>query len=744
MFGLVGWRSVIACGLVISSLWGTAVAQTEDWGRMRSIRPRGYVCAFTATPAIIDGKLDDAVWRTAAWTDEFVDIEGDAKPRPNFRTRAKMAWDDEFFYIAAELQEPHVWGTLTEHDAVIFQDNDFEVFIDPDGDHHEYAELELNVLNTTWDLFLPKPYKDGGQADNGFEMRGLKTAVHCNGTINDPTDQDSSWSVELAIPWTSLAGVASGGTAPQAGDQWRVNFSRVQWQHAIVDGEYRKVPGTREDNWVWSPQGIIDMHRPERWGFVQFSKAAPGAETFRPAANLAARERLIGLYHHQKSFQKTHGRWATGLAELGIDAADDGATRGLTLRPTATGFQASVLVPDSTGELSRWCIDEASRFFRSPLDADVSAALQRAGDNREQLQRALAEAPLGRREGLEFLIAHMPDRDLTNLSAEFLLENLRLAFDAWDRAAWRDQLPWEIFANEVLPYASINERRDAWREQFQERFEPLIREAKSLSQAAAILNQKIFPLVNVRYSTQRPRADQSPLESIQAGLASCTGLSVLLIDACRAVGIPARFVGTPRWADNSGNHSWVEVWDDGWHFTGAAEPAGDLLDQAWFTGRARTAVRDDPRHAIYAVSYRRTPLKFPMVWAAHVDDVWAVNVTDRYQLAGPAPPADSAILRFSARLRGEQERVAATVTVRNAAGEQVFAGVTKDERFDTNDLLEAYLPAGQEYRVEFRHAGEGHTTTLRAEPQPMRVVWTLPQPPVDRPEPADRAESADN
>ena len=109
-------------------------------------------------------RIDDAAWQAAPWTDGFVDIEGDRKPQPRFRTRVKMLWDDEHFYVAAELEEPHVWGTLTKHDSVIFHDNDFEVFIDPDGDNHEYYEFEINALNTEWDLFLKKPYRDGGPA----------------------------------------------------------------------------------------------------------------------------------------------------------------------------------------------------------------------------------------------------------------------------------------------------------------------------------------------------------------------------------------------------------------------------------------------------------------------------------------------------------------------------------------------------------------------------------------------------
>lgn len=155
--------------------------------------PERYTCHRSAAPVKIDGRLDDAAWRRAAWTGYFLDIEGPSKPKPRFRTRAKMLWDDRYFYVAAELEEPHVWGSLTEHDAVICMDNDFEVFIDPDGNGADYYEFEINALNTGWDLFLPKAYRDGGKADNGWEIPGLRTAVWVDGTLNNPRDADRGW-----------------------------------------------------------------------------------------------------------------------------------------------------------------------------------------------------------------------------------------------------------------------------------------------------------------------------------------------------------------------------------------------------------------------------------------------------------------------------------------------------------------------------------------------------------------------
>jgi hypothetical protein len=234
--------------------------------------PKRYVANVTATPLKVDGRLDDPGWTRAPWTDLFVDIEGDAKPQPRFETRVKMLWDDTYFYVGAELREPHVWATLTQHDSVIFRDPDFEVFIDPNGDTLEYYEFEINARGTYWDLFLPKPYKDGGKADNGWEIPGLKSAVWVDGTLNDPRDMDRGWTVELAFPWSVLGEHAHRPAPPRGGDEWRVNFSRVEWPIDTSDGTYRKPAGAREDNWVWSPQHVIDMHRPETWGYVQFSR----------------------------------------------------------------------------------------------------------------------------------------------------------------------------------------------------------------------------------------------------------------------------------------------------------------------------------------------------------------------------------------------------------------------------------------------------------------------------------------
>ena len=235
--------------------------------------PKVYTCRRSPHPVAITGRGDDPAWATADWTDDFVDIEGDRKPTPRFRTRAKLLWDERFLYVFARLDEPHVWATITKRNAVIFHDNDFEVFIDPDGDGENYYEFEVNTLNTVWELALPVRYSRGGKPVDPSPLPGLVTAVHIDGTINDPTDVDRGWSVEMAFPLAALA-KHGGGNPPTPGDRWRLNFSRVQWTHTVVDGRYVKTPREQrpEDNWVWSPQGVVDMHQPEHWGVVTFAE----------------------------------------------------------------------------------------------------------------------------------------------------------------------------------------------------------------------------------------------------------------------------------------------------------------------------------------------------------------------------------------------------------------------------------------------------------------------------------------
>lgn len=260
----------------------------------------------------------------------------------------------------------------------------------------------------------------------------------------------------------------------------------------------------------------------------------------------------------------------------------------------------------------------------------IESRLAQAEENRAEMEQALIETPTSQRDGMVFLIANMPLSDLQSLQADFLLDNLKWAYLAKETFSWAKQIPEELFLNYVLPYASIDEKRHPWRKDLYELCQPIVKECQSASEVAQKINATLFKQLKVKYSTRRSKPHQSPQETIESGMASCTGLSILLVDACRSVGIPARLVGTPSWTKVRGNHTWVEIWDNGWHFTGACEPDRRGLNHGWFVGRAAQALKDSKMNAIYAASFEKTGTKFPLVWNLTGSNVFAVNVTERY------------------------------------------------------------------------------------------------------------------
>ena len=221
-------------------------------------QPRSYACYRATGPIKIDGKLNEADWLAAPLSEAFVDIRGvDFRPAPAKETWMKMLWDDEFLYIAGILREEYVTATLTGRDALIYKDNDFEVFLDPDGDGKFYFEFECNAFGTLMDLIMDKPYRLGGTFFMPWDCRDIRVRVHVDGRINDDRRADNGWTVEWAIPFESLS---IGGVNPKKFPSWRINFSRVEWMSK----------GGPEENWVWNPTGQVNMHIPENWGYLNF------------------------------------------------------------------------------------------------------------------------------------------------------------------------------------------------------------------------------------------------------------------------------------------------------------------------------------------------------------------------------------------------------------------------------------------------------------------------------------------
>ena len=359
--------------------------------------------------------------------------------------------------------------------------------------------------------------------------------------------------------------------------------------------------------------------------------------------------------------------------------------------------------------------------MNSKVVSAVPDALAQAGANRAQIARALSEVPAAQREGMEFLVANMPAPDLQSLSADFLLTHVAQVYRTFAATPWNRSVPHEVFLNDVLPYASLNEKREDYDALLRGKIKPIVAGAQTPGAAALALNKQLFPAVGVKYSTERQRPDQCVSMSLGSGLASCSGLSILLVNACRAAGVPSRVVGTPMWSSERGNHTWVEVWDKGdWHYIGAAEPDDQGLDHAWFEGDA-AAAKDDGLHAIYATSWKQTGVNFPLVWDDNLKWVGAQNVTTRYaQNATPQP----SLTRLQIALVGpDKKRIAAKVKLVNQAdATQIFEGTTIDESGDTNNFLTFNVPRAATFAMTIQYGGQQLNTTFAPKDQAAQLI----------------------
>lgn len=352
----------------------------------------------------------------------------------------------------------------------------------------------------------------------------------------------------------------------------------------------------------------------------------------------------------------------------------------------------------------------------------IDRTIATAGDNAKELTKALKEAPADQKKAVAFLISYMPERDAKSLSADFLLENVKYAYKARAEFPWAKSVPDSVFLNDVVAYANLNENRESWRKDFYERFKKYVAPCKTMREAIDSVNKNVRDELLVDYNTKREKPDQAPYESMRQHMASCSGLSILLTDAFRAVGIPSRVAGTPAWHDDRGNHNWNEVWIDGqWRFT-EYYPSDDL-DQSWFLTDAGKAIKEDVRKAIYAASFKPTDYYFPLVWDEDIRYVHAENVTDRYtslyraQLS--AMPADGShvalrVMVFKDKDHAEAsgDRVATNLDVFKGE-KQLYGGRSTGATQDMNDVLTFNVEKNQQYIVKFMNGkGEMQTQTV--------------------------------
>ncbi|KAG7401040.1 hypothetical protein PHYBOEH_003235 [Phytophthora boehmeriae] len=304
------------------------------------LHPRRHAAYHVPRPSdiTIDGVLDESVWNEVPWSDPFQGIRGPQFwSQPWFTSKFKLRYDDRFLYIGAYLEETEVWANVSKRNDVIFRDNDFEVFVDADGSTHNYKEFEVNARNTTWNLWLNRPYRDGGHEnssrvdpDYGFDMlsSGMRSAVYIKGRLGDPSERLHDWTVEIALPLAQLALHSKATVPPIANSFWRINFSRVEWPVRVITDStgkqhYEKELGLSEENWVWSSQYAVDMHRPEWWGYLQFrprGEAPPESIDTNKVVSLdpewGVRYVSFQFYYAQHAFYNITGEYASTMDKL--------------------------------------------------------------------------------------------------------------------------------------------------------------------------------------------------------------------------------------------------------------------------------------------------------------------------------------------------------------------------------------------------------------------------------------------
>jgi len=338
--------------------------------------PKTYVASKIAFPLFdfLDGDLTKDVWNDVDFSDLFDDIRGEkyapSNDRPNDRcqTRFKAVWDDDYLYIAAILESDfETQAHFEERNSPIFQrDSDFEIFVDPIGSNHNYKELEVNAINTIWNLMLNQPYADGGKefsariaqpGDNRYyEVYHQKTATKLlKGALNDPNGS-ATWSIEVALGFKDILAHV-GDVSPRIGNMMRINFSRVERQGAI--------------NWTWQPQvvwdpinhrysGYVAMHLPDAWGYIVFGdKKSPdhgdkndaeigtldnGISTLPRDPSWPGRLAAMNVYYAQKAFSSQHNETYAGSIDEMKDLLDEAIIRPfqIQIKLKNDGFFATV------------------------------------------------------------------------------------------------------------------------------------------------------------------------------------------------------------------------------------------------------------------------------------------------------------------------------------------------------------------------------------------------------------------
>lgn len=340
---------------------------TERYARFLTLNET-YVAYRTPAAPEIDGIIKEKEWRNAPWTNLFTDISGEGFPKPRFETRAKILWDDDYLYVGARMEEPDVWAYVTERDEIVYFDNDFEIFLDPDNDGKNYFEMEFNAIANIFDLLIEHPYRAlyNCFVTYSWDSSGVKVATHIDGTLNDNRDRDRGWSIEVAIP-RKIINEASRNVL-QAGSILTMGFSRVEWQvDKLADGNYSVKTGKDgkrlpEDNWTWGANGRIAMHMPERWGKVYLSPKKSG-DDFPIMTDKDLMTILWAMFYREEEEYEHNSRY---INDIPLNAEEKIMTEGAEISIETTTHTFEIIAKKPNGDVITLDHNGVIKHYKNP------------------------------------------------------------------------------------------------------------------------------------------------------------------------------------------------------------------------------------------------------------------------------------------------------------------------------------------------------------------------------------------
>ena len=224
-----------------------------------------YTIERVSSGITVDGRADERDWQAAAPIELIVPWLHD-ESEPVQATEVRMLWSPEDLFIVYKCADPFIGAEIVEHDGATYLEDTVEIFATPNADHvYSYYGYEMNVLGTLLDYVTF--WRDGLRLSggSGWQSEGVRIVTTYDGTLNDDSDRDSGWILEIAIPFDNFRHLG-GRIPPRDGDRWRLNLNRCAGKTA---GQYA----------MWSDSGTPkpQFHVPERFGVAVFSANAAGA-----------------------------------------------------------------------------------------------------------------------------------------------------------------------------------------------------------------------------------------------------------------------------------------------------------------------------------------------------------------------------------------------------------------------------------------------------------------------------------